>query len=404
MTDITKNMQHTSLASPIMPGATLGVMGGGQLGRMFVHAAQQMGYFTAVLDEAADSPAGCISHHHIRTSYTDEQGLHQMKQTCAAITTEFENVPAQALHQLAHHLPVFPKAHAVEIAQDRALEKKLFLQSGVDCAPHALIASIEDLANIDATLFPGILKTTRLGYDGKGQINLTTIDQLPKAWANLGKVPCILEKKMPLASEISVLVARGQNGQCINFPVQHNIHRNGILAVTQVPLDLTALHANATQQQCEQAIQAAKQLAQTLDYVGVLCVEFFILENGRLIANEIAPRPHNSAHWSMNGCSYSQFEAQVRTLTGLPLYQPHQYVNAIMLNLLGDLWFDANDQERSPSWDKILTLPGTHLHLYGKTQAKKGRKMGHLNITGSDFSHTKKIALQAAAILGIAPW
>lgn len=371
---------------------------------MFAYAAQQMGYFTAVLDQAIDSPAGCISHHHIRTPYTDIQGLHQMMQTCAAITTEFENVPAQSLHQLAQHLPVFPKAHAVEIAQDRTLEKKQFIQNGIDCAPHTTITSEQDLQNTNTALLPGILKTARLGYDGKGQISVATINELSKAWTNLGKVPCILEKKMPLASEISVLVARAQNGQSIHFPVQHNLHRNGILAVTQVPLDISSLQINVTQQQCDLAIHAAKQLAQALNYVGVLCVEFFILKNGNLIANEIAPRPHNSAHWSINACSYSQFEAQVRTLTGLPLPDPYQYTDAIMLNLLGDLWFDQHNKERSPAWDKILALPGTHLHLYGKTQAKKGRKMGHLNITGPNFLHTKQTALQAATILGIAPW
>ena len=402
--DLPMNTSKTSAASShvmpdiILPGATLGVMGGGQLGRMFVQAAQQMGYFTAVLDEADDSPAGCIAHHHIRTAYTDEKGLQQLIDCCAAITTEFENVPAAALKTLARHLSVYPKANAVFIAQDRLLEKELFTQSGVGCASYAAIQTPADIEQVDDALFPAILKTARLGYDGKGQVTVNAKAELQTAWQELHQVPCILEKKVPLASEISVLIARNQHGQTVNYPVQQNIHRNGILAITEVPVQ------SADNPLYQQAITAAKQLAQALDYVGVLCVEFFILQDGSLIANEIAPRPHNSAHWSMNGASYSQFEAQVRALTGLPLPQPVQTQNSIMLNLLGDLWFNAKNEQSTPPWDQILALPGTHLHLYGKTEAKKGRKMGHLNITATTFEQAKTTALQAAQILNITPW
>ena len=394
------NTQHsTSLSGKaILPGATLGVMGGGQLGRMFIQAAQQMGYVTAVLDDAKDSPAGCVSHHHICTSYTDEQGLQQLINTCAAITTEFENVPAAALEYLAKHRPVFPKADAVFTAQDRLLEKQLFTQSGVGCVPYTAILAQTDVDNAPEHLFPAILKTSRLGYDGKGQVSVNSKAELQTSWKELGQVSCILEKKVALASEVSVLIARNQQGQTINYPVQHNIHRNGILAITQVPL------LAADNPLYQQAIDAAKQLAQTLNYVGVLCVELFILQDNTLIANEIAPRPHNSAHWSMNGASYSQFEAQVRALTGLPLPQPIQTTDSIMLNLLGDLWFNKQNEQNTPPWDQILALPGTHLHLYGKTEAKKGRKMGHLNITAPSFDEAKVTALKAAQILGIELW
>lgn len=386
-------------ASVLLSGTTLGVMGGGQLGRMFVQAAQQMGYFTAVLDADEDSPAGCISHHHICSSYTDKQGLQQLAAYCGAITTEFENVPATSLEFLAQHCPVFPQAKTVLVAQDRLLEKELFMKSGIGCVPHQAIQSEIDICNAQQHLFPGILKTTRLGYDGKGQISVNDASELQAAWEALKQVPCILEKKVDLAFEVSVLVARNQQGQTIHFPVQRNIHRNGILAVTQVPRLMT------TDPIYHEATIAAKELVQTLNYVGVMCVEFFILKDQSLIANEIAPRPHNSAHWTMDACSYSQFEAQVRTLTGLPLPAPVQMADSIMLNLLGDLWFvSGDDSPCTPKWDQVLELTGTHLHLYGKTEAKRGRKMGHLNITAPTFDEARATALQAAHILGIAPW
>ena len=386
--------------SYIAPGATLGVMGGGQLGRMFVHAAQQMGYFTVVLDNDEDSPAGSVSHYHIQSDYTSEAGLQELTQFCSAVTVEFENVPAQALQKLSEQIPVSPYAQAVAICQDRATEKAMFRQSNIACAPHKIINNAADLASVDSRLFPAILKTARMGYDGKGQATVNSATELSFAWQTLGKVSCILEKKMPLAYEISVVVARGHDGQCINFPVQRNLHRNGILAVTEVSWDTNWLPPNIQ----KQAIDAAKQLAQSMHYIGVMCVEFFVLENNTLIANEIAPRPHNSGHWTIDGCYCSQFEAQVRTLTGTPLADPGQHSSAVMLNLLGDLWFDKNDMPLAPPWQKVLALPGVHLHLYGKRQARKGRKMGHLTITATRLVNAKETALQAAELLDIAPW
>ena len=382
---------------------TLGVMGGGQLGRMLVHAAQRIGYFTAVLDPDPVCPAGRVSHHHIQTSYTDPAGLSRLAEVAHAITTEFENVPAPALAELAKSRPVSPTASAVAIAQDRAAEKAHFVRCGVPCAPYAVIETAAQLAyvqaNVDAGLFPGILKTARMGYDGKGQVRVRTAADLPEAWAELKQPPCVLEKMLPLQLEGSVIVARGANGDCVHLPVQRNLHRDGILAVTEVYAD------NVPDAVAECAVAAAKSIAEGLQYVGVLCVEFFVLDGaspvaqslGALVVNEMAPRPHNSGHYSMDACDVSQFELQVRTMAGLPLVQPRQHSPCIMLNLLGDIWPEGG----VPAWDKVLALPGTHLHLYGKLKASKGRKMGHLNITGATVEQVRRTALQAAAILGI---
>jgi len=387
-TDTSSNLANEPL--------TLGVMGGGQLGRMFVHAAQAMGYFTAVLDPDANSPAGRVSHRHIQTDYTDSAGLQQLAQCSAAITTEFENVPAPALRELAQFKPVSPGADAVAIAQDRAAEKAHFDKCGVPCAPYAVIETPAQLdAALSANLLPGILKTSRLGYDGKGQVRVKDAEALRAAWQDLKQVPCVLEKMLPLALECSVIVARGRDGQMVNFPVQRNLHRDGILAVTEVyeghlPSDLQA-----------QAVAAARAIAVGVNYVGVLCVEFFVLQDGSMVVNEIAPRPHNSGHYTLDACDQSQFDLQVRTLAGLPLTQPRQHSPAIMLNLLGDVLFNYQGVMRLPDWAAVLALQGTHLHLYGKTEARKARKMGHLNITGATVAEVKKTALQAAAILGI---
>ncbi|WP_310343597.1 5-(carboxyamino)imidazole ribonucleotide synthase [Rhodoferax saidenbachensis] len=383
---------------------TLGVMGGGQLGRMFAHAAQQMGFFTAVLDPDANSPAGRISHHHIQTEYTDPAGLARLAEVSAAITTEFENVPAQALQQLAHTRPVAPSGAAVAIAQDRAAEKAHFVKCGVPCAPYAVIETAQQLAAVDANLLPGILKTARMGYDGKGQVRVKTPAELAAAWADLGGVSCVLEKMLPLALECSVIVARASDGSCVNLPVQRNLHRDGILVVTEV------YEGNLPPALVERAVAAAKSIAKGVQYVGVLCVEFFVLDEshpasaglGGLVVNEMAPRPHNSGHYSMDACDVSQFDLQVRTLAGLPLVQPRQHSPAIMLNLLGDIWPNEGRDGGVPDWAAVLALPGTHLHLYGKLDAKKGRKMGHLNITGATVAQVRATALEAARILGIA--
>ena len=386
-----------SPTTPLLPdGATLGVLGGGQLGRMFVHAAQQHGYRVAVLEPDAGSPAGAAAEQHWCAAYTDDAALARMRQTCAAVTTEFENVPADVLRQLAASLPVAPPASAVEVCQDRALEKRWFAQAGVPCAPHALVASAADAASAAmATLLPGILKTARLGYDGKGQAVVTRADELPATWAALGGVPCVLEQRLALRHEISVIVARGHDGQVVHLPVQQNLHRGGILAATQVPAPGIAESTAA------QAVALATRLAGSLAYVGVLCVEFFVLADGSLVANEMAPRPHNSGHYSLDACDLSQFDLQLRTLAALPLVPPRLHSAAVMLNLLGDLWFAAGPQPRTPDWAGLLALPGVHLHLYGKAEARRGRKMGHVTVTAADPAAARATALQVAALLGL---
>lgn len=402
-------MKHQTL----LPGSlshrgqqlTLGVMGGGQLGRMFVHAAQAMGYFTAVLDPDPASPAGRISHYHIQTAYDDEQGLAQLMQRCDAITTEFENVPSGALRTLGAHRPVAPASSCVAVAQDRIQEKALFVDaathSGVFPAPYAALTSAELVTTVPADLLPGILKTARMGYDGKGQIRVADREELARAWDRLGRVPCVLEKLLPLKAECSVIVARGADGACVHFPVQHNVHRDGILAVTEV------YEENMSKPLYQQAVTATQFIASHLNYVGVLCVEFFVVDDGSdegaLVVNEMAPRPHNSGHYTQNACSVSQFELQVRAMTGLPLSAPRLHSPAIMLNLLGDAWLDAQGHMRSPAWDRVLALPGTHLHLYGKLDARAGRKMGHLNITGPTVAQVQATALAACVLLGLQP-
>jgi 5-(carboxyamino)imidazole ribonucleotide synthase len=368
-------------------------MGGGQLARMFVHAAQQMGYATAVLDADPTSPAGLVAHHHIRADYLDAAGLVQLADVSAAITTEFENVPARSLAWLAERRPVAPGAAAVGVCQDRAAEKAHFVRSGVPCAPHAVIETGAQLAGIADDLLPGILKTARLGYDGKGQARVRTRAELAAAWARLGSVACVLEKMLPLANEISVIVARGADGAVVTLPVQQNLHRDGILAVTRVP----APDVKAVLQQ--HAIDAARKIAAELGYVGVLCVEFFVLADGSLVANEMAPRPHNSGHYSIDACDVSQFDCQVRAMTGAPLVEPRLHSPCVMLNLLGDLWSGGE-----PDWAAVLALPGVHLHLYGKAEARPGRKMGHLTVTAATAGGADAVAQRAAAALGIEGW
>ena len=381
----------------LLPGQMLGVLGGGQLGRMFVHAAQVHGYRVAVLEPDAASPAGAAADLHLCAPYGDAAALATLGQRCGAVTTEFENVSAEVLARLAQALPVAPTAAAVQVCQHRALEKRCFADAGVPCAPHAFIDTATAAAAPGlAALLPGLLKTATLGYDGKGQRAVATPAALQAAWAELGGVPCVLEQRLPLRLEFSVIVARGRDGQLVHLPPQQNLHRDGILAVTQVPApDVDAATA-------AHAVALATRLAGSLQYVGVLCVEFFVLDDGSLVANEMAPRPHNSGHYSIDACDVSQFDLQVRTLAGLPLVAPRLHSAAVMLNLLGDLWFaDGAAAPREPDWPAVLALPGVRLHLYGKAEPRRGRKMGHLTVTAAAAAAAHTVALQAAARLGL---
>ena len=380
-------------------------MGGGQLARMFVHAAQQMGYATVVLDPDVSSPAGGVARRHIGCDYRDADGLAQLASCAAAVTTEFENVPAASLATLARQRRVAPGAEAVAVCQDRAAEKAHFARCGVACAPHALVGTQEQLDAVADALLPGILKTARLGYDGKGQTRVADRTELAAAWAELGHAPCVLEKLLPLDFEVSVIVARGADGATVHLPVQQNLHRDGVLAVTQVPAPDVAFDTQRA------AIAAALNIATTLGYVGVLCVEFFVLRDGSLVANEMAPRPHNSGHYSIDACDVSQFDLQVRALTGAPLTAPRLHSPCVMLNLLGDLWFAAGDASATaaastcePDWASVLALTGAHLHLYGKAEARRGRKMGHLTLTAATAEQADARAREAAALLGLPAW
>jgi 5-(carboxyamino)imidazole ribonucleotide synthase len=379
----------------IGPGAMLGVMGGGQLGRMFAHAAQQRGYGVAVLDPDESSPAGRIAEEHIRTAYLDAAGLARLAECSAAITTEFENVPAAALETLAARRRVAPAARTVAICQDRRLEKAAFVACGVPCAPYAAIEGGDALAGVDDTLLPGILKTARLGYDGKGQRRVADRAELAAGFAALDGAACVLEQRLALAAEISVIVARDARGTMVELPVQENVHRDGILALTRVPAQGIAAQA------APRAVALARRVTESIGHIGVLCVEFFVLADGAVLANEMAPRPHNSGHYSIDACDVSQFDLQLRTLTGAPLLAPRLHSAAVMLNLLGNLWFRAGSVAVEPAWARVLALPGAHLHLYGKREARPGRKMGHLTFTAARLAEAEAGARSAAALLGI---
>ena len=366
------------MTQPIAPGAWLGLLGGGQLGRMFSMAAQSLGYRVVVLDPSADSPAGSVADRHIRAEYLDRAGLAELASVAVAATTEFENVPAAALEFLARSARVTPAAASVAIAQDRIREKQFLTGHGFAVAPFAVLESDADARAIDPQLAPGILKSARFGYDGKGQIRVAAPTDVPAAYRTMGAVACVLEQLIPLACEVSVIVARNEHGDTTTWPVAENRHRDGILDVSIVPARVPAAQA-------DHARRVATAVAQALDYCGVLCVEMFVATDGRLLVNEIAPRPHNSGHYTIDACVTSQFEQQARVLAALPLGDTRQHVPAVMVNLLGDVWFDAPDaaSPREPDWARVLRHPQAKLHLYGKSDARRGRKMGHITCLGA---------------------
>jgi len=396
-------MSDTKL-KPILPQANppawLGVMGGGQLGRMFAQAAQAMGYQVAVLEPSEQCPAGQVAQRLVNAGYSDAAGLDALAAQCAAVTTEFENVPADSLSRLAQSVFVAPNAHGVSVAQDRIAEKSFFVscapKSGVMPAPHKVIASQADIDAIDDHLLPGILKTVRMGYDGKGQVRVKSRADVQAAFESMGKVTCLLEKMLPLAYEVSVLTARGHDGESVVYPIAENVHRDGILFTTTVP------GPNVSDASAVQAQKAAQAIVAELGYVGVLCIEFFVLTDGSLVVNEMAPRPHNSGHYTIDACVTSQFAQQVRAMARLPLGDVRQHSPAVMLNILGDVWFEGDSNEpREPAWDEVLALPGANLHLYGKDDPRRARKMGHLTFIAPTLEQAQQQLNAACAILGI---
>ncbi|WP_288841722.1 5-(carboxyamino)imidazole ribonucleotide synthase [uncultured Deefgea sp.] len=355
----------------ILPPAMLGILGGGQLGRMFASAAKNMGYGVTVLDPDSHAPAADFADVHLCQSFTDPAALQYMASHCAAITTEFENVNADSMRWLASQgIPVSPSGDCLAIAQDRIAEKTFIRDAGLDVAPFLAVKNAGCLDTDLSAYLPGILKTARLGYDGKGQIRVKTLDDVRFAHAEMKHQPCVLEKMLSLHSEISAIVTRTRAGEIACFPVAENEHVNGILDVSIVPARVSPALA-------ERARSMAMQLAEKLDYIGVMAVEFFVLDNEQLVINEMAPRPHNSGHYTLNATLTTQFEQQVRAMCGLYPGKTDLLSPAVMVNLLGDAWQDDGSE---PNWEILMTAPNTKLHLYGKKLARPGRKMGHFNV------------------------
>lgn len=376
----------TTLPPIITSPSMLGMLGGGQLGRFFVIAAHELGYQVTVLDPDQNSPAGKIADIHLCAGYTDEVALNQMAKTCLAITTEFENVPASTLEKLAESTIVRPSAQSVAIAQNRVLEKNFIKEAGLPVAPFTVINKAADLPQDDSPLYPAILKVARFGYDGKGQARVKNQREAIQAFAEFKSEVCVLEQMMLLDLEVSVVLARDVAGHIVAFPTVENSHLNGILDISIAPARCSEIiKANAQ--------EIAKNLAKKLNYVGVLGVEFFVVGN-QLLVNEIAPRPHNSGHYTIDACVTNQFEQQVRVTTGMPLGESHLHSSAVMVNILGDSWIAGHE----PAWSKALAHTNLKLHLYGKHEPRSARKMGHFTVIGPLKEQNKQAVLNVALI------
>ena len=379
-------------ATMILPPATLGMLGGGQLGRFFVTAAHELGYQVWVLDPDRNSPAGRIAERHFCVDYNDYAALDEFAQGCAAITTEFENVPADTLAYLGKFVPVRPSAAAVAVCQNRIVEKTFLRDNELPHGPFAAIRSEDDIKSAAASLFPAILKVARFGYDGKGQATVNNRGEALLAFGRFKGEACVLEQRLTLDYEVSVVLARDEHGHVRCFPTGENQHTNGILDVSIVPARTSACVRS-------DAEEVAARIAEKLGYIGTMGVEFFV-SRGQLIVNEMAPRPHNSGHYTIDACVTNQFEQQVRALCGLPLGEPRAHSAAVMVNLLGDLWYEG-EHYSEPDWAKLYAIPNLKLHLYGKHHARPGRKMGHFTVLGEDAAKVQETALAARAAIGI---
>ncbi len=371
--------------------ATLGILGGGQLGRMFTSAARTMGFDVVVLDPDPHAPAAHFASHHICAAFDNPVALKQLAAQCAAITTEFENAPAAAMAQLATQCPVHPNAQVVAIAQNRILEKAFFTDNGFPVGPYE---AARDMAEFCAILpqvkFPAVIKTARFGYDGKGQVRVASAEEaLSAVTAQPELLPLVIETLLPLRLEISVILARGEDGAIEMWPVAENQHRNGILDTTIAP-------ARVREELAQRACRMASDIATRLQYVGVMAVEFFVTGRDTLLVNEMAPRPHNSGHYTLDACVTSQFEQQVRALCALPLGNPEQLRAAVMVNLLGDIWAQG-----TPPWEAVFAEPDAKLHLYGKEEPRAGRKMGHFTVLGNSTHEALEKAARIRAALKI---
>jgi len=372
----------------ILPGATIGLLGGGQLGRMFTARARTMGYRVWVLDPDPESPAGHLADRHLQAGYEDVEALAELAAGCAVITTEFENVPAATLTRLQADRRVYPPPAAVAIAQDRILEKQFLAAHDFPTTTFSAVVTESELEGAWLAVGgPALLKTSRLGYDGKGQAGVSSLAEARAAFARFGGVPCVLERRLELETELSVVLARSEQGTVMAFPTGENRHVDGILETTMVPAMVSPALAAEAQ-------RLAGDLATALEYVGVLGVELFVANGGRLYINEMAPRPHNSGHFTQDACVTCQFEQQLRAICGLPLGSPELLSPVAMINLLGDLW-----AEGEPRWDHLLRDPGAKLHLYGKLEPRPGRKMGHVNILAPTAARARERAWEARRLL-----
>lgn len=356
------NVTRTQNA-PLPPGATIGILGGGQLGRMAALSAAQLGYRCHIYSPDADAPAKEVSAAQTTAPYEDQAAARAFANAVDVVTFEFENVPDETLAAIAEIADVRPGVEALHVSQDRAIEKTFLADTGIGTAPWAPVSSAGDLAEARAIGFPAILKTARFGYDGKGQVRVGAEDDLEAAWAGIGNAPAVLEGFVDFEREISVIVARGADGQTRSYSPVDNVHRDHILHTTSAPSTIDAALA-AT------AREIAGRIATALDLVGLLAVEMFVTRGGELLVNEIAPRPHNSGHWTMDACAVSQFEQFIRAVAGLPLGDPERHSDAVMTNLIGD---------EADRWLEISREAGACLHLYGKAESRPGRKMGHVN-------------------------
>jgi len=374
--------------SPILPGATIGILGGGQLGRMFAIAARRMGYRVHSFDPTPDSPTGQVADVEIEAAYTDIEAARYFASRCDVVTMEFENIPSPTVESVAEIRPVRPAARVLHICQHRLREKEFLSKSGFSVTPFRPVQRESDLRTALNDLgTPAILKTAGFGYDGKGQTRIDTPDQIADAWKNLGEAQGVLEKFVKFDRELSVIAARGLDGRVRCFPVAENDHRRHILDTSVAPARINPATA-------ERAQKLAAEIAEALDVVGLLAVEMFLLEDGNLLVNELAPRPHNSGHWSFDACVTSQFEQQLRAVCGLPLGDPALLKPAAIANLLGDLWTTGD-----PRWDYALAIPNVKLHLYGKQTPRPGRKMGHLCATAETPTAALESTLRARTAL-----
>lgn len=381
------------MSDPLLPGSTIGVLGGGQLGRMLAIAARRMGYRVVSWIGGPDSGPAGLADLAIEDSFNSASGLDRFLAECDVATVEFENIPRELLEKVAAAIPLRPGADAVAICQHREREKRFLSENEIPCAPFAIVDSVESLAAALAHLpeHGGILKTAEFGYDGKGQLPVVSSDDAALVWDNFDAPRAVLEDRIDLAGELSVLVARGADGTTVVYDPVENFHRDHILDISIVP----ARYEGAI---LGEAKEIALRVANAMDYVGQLAVEFFLDRNGTILVNEMAPRPHNSGHHTIDACETSQFEQQLRAVCGLPLGSPRLHSPTVMLNLLGDVWIDAGG---TPDWTSILALPGATLHLYGKHEPRRARKMGHLTFTAATLDEALSHQDEARQLLGI---